>query len=90
MKFLKQKNFNFLKKYTTINTLTNVKKQTHTTQKNNLNQTILYSQKSPLTPYLITTILLSQLINLNNKTKLIIKTNLKYSINLLNLNKHLY
>lgn len=89
MKFLKQENFNFLKKYTTMNTLADVGKQAHATQRSNLNQAILYSQKSPLTPCLITTVLLSQLIGLNDKTELVVKTSLKCSVGLLDLDGHL-
>lgn len=65
MKFLKQENFNFIKKHTTMKTLADVSKQDHTTQKDNLNQTIVYSQQFPLTPNLITTFCSPQIIDIN-------------------------
>lgn len=65
MKFLKQENFNFIKKHTTMKTLADVRKQYHTTQKDNLNQTIGYSQQFPLTPNLTTTSCSLQIIDIN-------------------------
>lgn len=74
MKFLKQENFNFIKKHTTMKTLADVRKQDHTTQKDNLSQTIVYSQHFPLSSNLTTTFCPLQIIDINGQIELVFKT----------------
>lgn len=81
MKFIKQENFNFIKKHTTMKTLADVRKQDHTAQKDNLNQTIVYSQQFPLTPNLTTTFCSLQIIDINGQIELVFKTSFVFFLN---------